>query len=291
MPLLSFRYHAISLIAVFLALAIGVLLGVSIGEGGFVSDASRDLERSLRGDLRDARSRSEDLRAELGIRDDFEREAYPALVGDQLPGFRIGIVGAGGLPSGYTAAVRDAIEPAGAELASVSVLRAPVRLEELADEMRGTDYARLDRDPEVLERFGRRVGRALANGGAFVDRVRSDLMSSSRGEYRGLDGVVWVRDRGELKGDERATQDRLEAAVADGLRSTDAEVVGVETRDTDPSQVQFLREQGLTTVDDLDLVAGRAALVYALLGASGQFGVKESAGRLLPSPPEPQGSR
>jgi hypothetical protein len=284
--LFSFRYHAISLIAVFLALAIGVLLGVSIGEGGIVSDASRDLERSLRGDLRDARSRNSELRAELSIRDEYEREAYQGLVANQLPGYRIGILATGNLPSGYTSDVRDAIEPAGAELASVSVIRSPPRLRRLSRELRRTSYARLDRDPEDLERFGKRLGRALAAGGAFVDTVRSQLMSSSRGEYRGLDGVVWVRDREDLTGEEREAQDRLEAGILDGLRATETEVVGVETRDTDPSQVPFLREQGLTTVDDIDLVAGRTALVYALLGSNGHFGVKQSAGRLLPPAPE-----
>jgi hypothetical protein len=44
-------------------------------------------------------------------------------------------------------------------------------------------------------------------------------------------------------------------------------------------------------VDDLDLVAGKAALVYALLGASGHFGVKQSAGRLLPQPPTERAAR
>jgi hypothetical protein len=289
--LFSFRYHAISLIAVFLALAIGVLLGVSIGEGGIVSDASRDLERSLRGDLRDARSRNADLRAELSIRDEYEREAYSGLVANLLPGFRIGVIATGNLPSGYTGAVRDAVEPAGAELASVSVIRSPQRLRRLSRELRRTSYARLDRDPEALERFGKRLGRALANGGGFVDRVQSELMSSSRGEYRGLDGIVWIRDREDLKGEERDAQDRLEAGILDGLRSTETEVVGVEMRETDPSQVPFMREQGLTTVDDIDLVAGRTALVYALLGPSGHFGVKQSAGRLLPPPPSEESSR
>jgi len=289
--LFSFRYHAITLIAVFLALGIGVLLGVSIGEGGFVSDASKDLERSLRGDLRDARKRNSELRAELGIRNDFEAEAYPGLVADLLPGFRIGIVAIGGLPAGYAAAVRDAIEPAGAELASVSVISAPPPLEQLSEALRRTSLSRIDREQGDLDRFGRRLGRALANGGGFVERVRSELMSSSRGEYRGLDGVVWVRDRDALDGEEREAQDRLEAAILDGLRSTETEVAGVEMRDTDPSQVPFMREQGLSTVDDLDLVAGRAALVYALLGANGHFGVKQSAGQLIPPPPREEGSR
>ena len=71
------RYHAISLVAVFLALGIGVVLGVAIGDQGIVSDASKDLEKSLRGDLDHARSRDSDLRRDLAQRREFERQAYP----------------------------------------------------------------------------------------------------------------------------------------------------------------------------------------------------------------------
>ena len=68
------------------------------------------------------------------------------------------------------------------------------------------------------------------------------------------------------------------------MRASDAEIVGVETSDTDPSQIPFMTRHGLPTVDDLDLVAGRTALVYVLLGADGQFGIKDTADKLLPPP-------
>jgi hypothetical protein len=283
--LFSFRYHAISLIAVFLALAIGVLLGVSIGEEGLVSGARKDLEKSLRGDLRNARADNSDLHHEVGIRDEFERQAYPGLVANLMPGFRIGIVAIGDLPSGYAPAIRDALDPAGAEITSMSVIRAPLPLGRLAGDLEGTSLSRVNRDPDALASLGKRLGRQLVNGGSLVERVRRALFSSSSGEYRGLDGVVWVRDRGGLKGDEQSAQDRLESALVNGMRSTQAAIVGVEMRETDPSQVPFMKDAGLTSVDDIDLIAGRAALVYALLGADGQFGVKSTADQLLPPPP------
>jgi hypothetical protein len=283
--LFSFRYHAISLIAVFLALGIGVLLGVSIGEEGVVSGASKGLESSLRDDLRDARSKNSDLRGELRIRDDFEQQSYPSLVSDLLPGFRIGIVGMGDLRSDFARAVRDAAEPAGAEIDSVSVIRAPLRLDELARDLRRTSLSNVDGDGEQLANFGRRLGRQLVNGGGLVDRTRDNLFSSSRGDYRGLDGVIYVRDREDLEGGDRTDQDRFETGFIRGLRSTNAQIVAVESRDTDPSQIPFFKQQGLTSVDDLDLIAGQAAVVYALLGADGAFGVKQTADQLLPPPP------
>ena len=49
----DFRYHALSLVAVFLALGIGIVLGSSLGDT-VVSQANKDVRSSLRSDLVDA---------------------------------------------------------------------------------------------------------------------------------------------------------------------------------------------------------------------------------------------
>jgi hypothetical protein len=285
------RYHAVTLVAVFLALGIGLVLGVAIGDQGIVSDASKNLEKSLRGDLDHARSRATDLRRDLAQRRTFEDQAYAALVGGLLPDWRIGIVAMNNLPSGYVSEVRDAVEPAGASIESVSVVEAPVPTDRVKGELDGTKLERVARDDAVLERFGRRIGRQLAGGGELVQRLRQELFSTSRGQYKGLDGIVLIRDPDELKGKDKAKQDRFESALIDAAKDTDVEVVGVEKTGTDPSQVSWYADHGVTSVDDLDLVEGKTALVWALLGASGRFGVKDSAQRLLPPPPERPAAR
>jgi hypothetical protein len=285
------RYHAISLVAVFLALGIGVLLGVALGEEGIVSGASRDLEKSLRGDLDQARSHSADLRRELAHRRAYEREVHPALVADLLPDWRVGVVGMGKLPGGYISALEDAIEPAGANIENVSVIEAPLPLGRIAGELENTNLRRVDRDNDDLERLGRRIGRGLVQGGELVGRLRQELFSTSRGEYSGLDAIVFVRDRDGLKGDEKSAQDAFESGLLDGMRDTEAQVVGVETMETDPSQVPFMRSHDVTSVDDLDLPEGKTALVWALIGAEGRFGRKATAERLLPPPPERAATR
>jgi hypothetical protein len=285
--LFSFRYHAMSLGAVFLALGIGILLGVAIGENGIVSGASKDLEKSLRGDLNNARSRNGDLRRDLAIRDDYESQTYGPLVKDLLAGWRLGIVAMGKLPGSYSSEITDAIEPAGASVDSVSVIKAPLPVGRLASEMKGTKLARLDRSPDQLERFGRRFGRQLVNGGNLVDRLRHDLFSSSRGEYRGLDGIVYVRDRDGLEGEDKQSQDRFEKGLLDGFQQAKAGLVGVENTGTDPSEAEFMSDHDVASVDDLDLSPGKTAVVWVFAGgAIGKYGVKGSAERLLPQPPD-----
>jgi Copper transport outer membrane protein, MctB len=285
------RYHAISLVAVFLALGIGVVLGVALGEEGIVSGASRDLEKSLRGDLDQARSRNADLRRELGQRRGYARESYDGLVGGLLPEWRVGVVAMGELPGGYISSIEGAIEPAGAQIENVSVIAAPLPLGRIAGELEDTKLRRVDRDNDVLERLGRRIGRGLVQGGELVGRLRQELFSTSRGDYSGLEGVVYVRDREGLKGDEKSAQDAFESGLLDGMHDTEAQVVGVEMSDTDPSQVPFMSSRDVTSVDDLDLPEGKTALVWALLGEDGRFGRKSTAERLLPPPPERAATR
>ena len=51
-----------------------------------------------------------------------------------------------------------------------------------------------------------------------------------------------------------------------------------------PSSISFFTSNGATaTVDSVDLISGRVALVYALNGTEGNYGVKATADRLLPA--------
>ncbi len=56
--MIDFRFFIITIVAVFLALGIGILIGVGFGDT-VVSETQRDLERSLKGDLDDARERAD----------------------------------------------------------------------------------------------------------------------------------------------------------------------------------------------------------------------------------------
>ena len=75
-----------------------------------------------------------------------------------------------------------------------------------------------------------------------------------------------------------------------GLSNNNGTVVGVETTDTDPSQVGWYRDHDLASVDDVDQLPGRAALVFALAGADGAFGTKSTADGLLPKAANSLGS-
>ena len=94
----DFRYHALTLVAVFLALMVGLLLGVAIGDRGLVSGAEHDLRDSLRADVLRSRVQSAGLRSQLLEQRRIQQAVYPLLVEGRLSGQRVGLIGLGSRP-------------------------------------------------------------------------------------------------------------------------------------------------------------------------------------------------
>jgi hypothetical protein len=286
----SARYHAVSLVAVFIALAIGILIGAEFG-GDTLSSTRRNLEESLVGNLQDARDRSEQLGGELNRSNEFAERVYPALVRDQLDGRRIGLLAIGELPGDISDAVEEALGPTGARLVGVGVVREPVDVRGLAGDLSKTRFADIAENPDTQSAFGVGIGRQVVRGGSLVEKVRGHLFSRASGNFGALDGVIVVRIQPEEMGPKRtAVAGQLESGLMSGIVATKAPAVGVETSDSEDSSISFFQSNDLSSVDDVDLVAGRLATVFALLGAEGSFGVKSGADRLLPDlivPPAP----
>jgi hypothetical protein len=278
----SARYHATSLIAVFLALAVGILIGAEFG-GDALTETRKNLEQSLVGNLQDARSRADDLSGELGRANEFDEKVYPVLTRDLLLGKRIAVVAMGGLPSEITSAVEDALGPTGAKLVGVGVVREPVDMSGLAAELSETRFAEIRTEPEQLTELGVGVGRQIVIGGTLPELVRGNLFSRASGEFGTLDAVIVVRSQPESMGPvQRSTANQLETALLKGITATRVPTIGVESTTTEPSSISFFQSNGLSTVDDIDNTAGQLAMILAMRGAEGSFGVKSSADRLLP---------
>ncbi len=278
----SARYHAASLAAIFLALAVGILIGVGFGSD-IVTGTAEDLEESLATDLDQARAEADDLEASLEAERQFQEELYPAVVDDVLRAKRIAVIGLGGLSEATSDAVEDAVDPSGGSIGEIAVVRLPPDLAALAETLDGREGREVGRGTEeAVEAFGvTAAGRLLRESPRF-DALRGTLLSRFSGQAEGIDAAVVVREPQELDGDEEAAANALEDGLVEGFRLLGVPAVGVERGDADPSTIPFFTERGLSTVDTVDRISGKVALVYALCGASGDFGIKETADALIP---------
>jgi hypothetical protein len=282
----SSRYHAASLAAVFLALAVGILIGVGFGSD-LVDGTADDLEQSLQSDIETKNDEIKDLESELETEREFSSAVAPAVVADRLRSQEVAIVAFGALDDALSDDISAALDPSGATLQEIAVVREPpddaAIIEALTRRRPGESRE------EELTRAATQAGKALVRGGDRFDELRTALFSRYSGDPGDLDGVVIVRQQPEdMSERESADSQLIEDAMIDGMQNALPEgfeqvtVVGAEGTESDPSSIAFFADHGAASVDNVDQLPGKVALVYTLDGAEGEFGVKDTADALLP---------
>jgi hypothetical protein len=290
----DYRYHALSLAAVLFALAVGVLIGVAIGDTNLVSSAKNGIVHNLESEVGAAQRQSGQLQGKLSAEEAFTNDLYPLAVHGLLAARSVGMVFLGGSSDRMNGLVHNAVTQAGGDLATVVAVREPLNLAGVAREASGTNYAAIATDPALVHKFGGLAGRQLVSGGALVNRellsrVRGSLLSAFDGTLGKLEGLIVVRaDPSGMTGEEAEASAAFESGLIAGVNAAGVPAVGVELSNSEPSQVPWFKSQGISSVDDLDTLAGQAALIYALtdrskIGQHGAFGIKPTADSLLPS--------
>jgi Copper transport outer membrane protein, MctB len=289
------RYHVVSLAAVFLALVIGVLLGVGISETGRVDDVERDSYEARIGDLQ----RRLDASAEQELADEGQRKAsetlfdevYPLYMNDRLAGRRVVTLFVGSAnPDG---AVRRGLERMLADGDASGPFRfraldVPFDAKAIGGELDGhADLARFS-GPDGYGELGEQLAKELVAGGdtPLWDAL-SPVIVGEEAAIGGLppDAVVIARSAEPQQAETAAVL----AGLYRGLANARVPALGAEVTESDPSAIPAFKRSSLASVDAIDTDVGRLAAALVLAGApSGNYGVKDSAADgILPTPVEP----
>ncbi len=119
--MVDFRYHVISIVAIFVALAVGIVLGAGPLKGA--SDAAlRDSVASFRSDNTGLRQQLSDARGQVGLTDQFAAQIAPDLVARRLPHTEVVIIRMPGVDSGVSKDVTALLGKAGASVTGTLTL-------------------------------------------------------------------------------------------------------------------------------------------------------------------------
>ncbi len=288
----DFRYHVASLAAVFLALVIGILVGVGISSGGFVSKGERRLLNDkidgLETQLDAARRRTGNLsRTQRGAAT-FVEESYPLLMADRLAKRRVALVFVGPVDAKLRDLVERTLVDAGAGTPlRMRAIRVPVDLEALGNSLDARPAFIRYAQPDAGRELGRRLAQELVRGGkAPVWRLLASQLIEERSgnDEKPADAIVVVRSVQPQQG----LTARFLRGLYEGLATSGVPAVGVETSDALPSAVDAFDKASLSSVDFVDTHVGRFALALLLAGARpGSYGLKPTARDGILPPVEP----
>jgi Copper transport outer membrane protein, MctB len=287
------RYHVVSLAAVFLALVIGILLGVGISETGRVDKVERDSYEAriadLEGQLEAAKAADVATARQQRAAEEIVDRAYPALMNARLDGMRVARVyvgpeGDGKISSGIDRLLADA---GASNSRYLRALKVPIDPDAVMGALDG--HAELARyvGPDRFDELGSALAdEMLAEGDTPLwNALSQQLVLNEEGSGRRPPDAVIIGRTVEPQEGETAA---LLAGFYKRLASSGIPVVAVEASDSRPSGVPGYRRDGLSTVDAVDTKIGRLAAALVLGGAQpGSYGIKQSADRLLPREIEP----
>lgn len=130
--MINFRYHLVSLTGVFLALALGIILGASVVNSGAV-DGLRGQLGSVKADVSRVDQQNESLRRDLESWNEFSKKAAPAILAGRLQGLPVLVIGVRGMDAGPVQDLRDDLVAADARLQGTVWLTSKMQLDNPGD--------------------------------------------------------------------------------------------------------------------------------------------------------------
>jgi hypothetical protein len=95
----SFRFHIVSIVAVFLALALGIAMGVTVIDKATVDLLQRRLD-GVHDEVNAANQRSDGLQRDLGRASQYEGSVEPILIDGKLSGVPVTVIAVRGIDQG-----------------------------------------------------------------------------------------------------------------------------------------------------------------------------------------------
>jgi hypothetical protein len=283
----NLRYHLASLVAVFLALTVGLVLGSVVAERGTLGDQSSTLAGDLQKQFDQIQKDNADMRTGLERDRTFAKDVVPALTADALADKTVAVLVNAGRTSGLNSTL-SAIREAGGTPLILTFESAYLGLD---TEVPGALPALLGEQYE---------GQTTAPAGqAFIDAVSEAMASELKTaaprpilDVLVKSGVVTIGESSTGGGIDACVvmstfdgePDPFALAVARGLENRTTIVVGAEAAALKTGVALSSVDEGFSAVDDVESPQGMLSLVWILSGrASGYFGVGSGAEALYPA--------
>jgi hypothetical protein len=316
--MIDFRYHLVSIIAVFLALALGIVVGTTALNGGIV-DTLKSSNSKIIKDKRGLEGTVRDLRSSVGRRDDFTETVAPRIVAGRLVNQRVLFVAAPNASDGTLKELEQLVTEAGGTPTGVLRLRGdlldPAKNQVIDDLVAGVAPAGVELpDGAPTDRAAVELAAALVAKGSS-GRIGEDAAAKVLGGFTGADLVQWQAPAGQKSTDtEPATMVVMVTGGSDGKaldevgqqrqrtlltlakalddRSLGAVVAGPLSSADQGGVLQALRADGdlreqVSSVDVADTPYGQVTVILALdeqeQGRSGRYG--EGSGSEAAAPP------
>lgn len=291
--MIDIRYHIASIVAVFLALALGILIGsIIVGDNLIVEQQKKMISRLEQHfyDLRESEavlnSENQRLNRIISNYENYSQTLMPVLVKGRLAGNQLGVIISGDneLPAGMI----NALSAAGAAIVSKTVVLSGLDLQDEEVRRKAIEFYGLEEEPDndiLRQHIARSVALVLQNNGdtATVEFLQNNkLIKFSGANKTPLAGIIILGGANDYG---CCFVDSFDSSLIDEFSSQGIKVYGIEQYQAVYSYMEDYNKKNISTIDNVELSLGQISLVFAMAGEPGNYGMKATAKKLMPTLP------
>lgn len=287
--IIDIRYHIITLVAVFLMLGVGILIGTTMVGNEALTKQQEEMADRLEEQLNRVRmetlkvhERCDHLEEENNTLQLIAQNIAQFAVAGRLDGVRVAVFEVGGTVS---AELLNDLNAAGAVVEPVITLMNEFDITDQQANI-AQNFGWHGKEPEeVRAQVAREIGRAVATGQnpTLIDYLNREGLIKTTGNYNvPVKAAVVI---GGVEGTDTRRVSAVDLNIINGLVSEGVVLTAVEESTGNGNSIKEYQKRKISTVDNIDTPWGRVALVLSLSGYPGNYGSKPTAEQMLPSYP------
>lgn len=281
----SMKFYVISIVSIFIALGIGIFIGFTVNTQEFIieqkdiiSEVVESQFQTLISENKELKTNINKLEAENEYKDEYINLSYGTIIKDRLVGLNIGIIATN--EDYITSGIGRDLELAGARVVNVTTLNNNIADKEKLNKL----YSELN-----IENLKNPVNTTITNiTESIISGTQIPIFENL--EREGFIETIGIYDEaidyliicGGSFNDNSKRINQVDRLIVEIAKKHNIPVVGVEKSNVNYSYITGYKDLDISTVDNVDMTIGKVAMILAMEGIGGQYGIKDTADSVIP---------
>ncbi|PAB61204.1 copper transporter [Anaeromicrobium sediminis] len=276
---INVKYYVITIVAIFLAIGIGIFIGIMLDGQDLIVKQQADILKQVEDRFDEFKIKQDELQesiAQLNNENEnnvkFLNTIFPNLVKGRLKDYKVMIIETSEHIS-YSE-IDDTLQQSGVENISKLIIKDKFfTLEnDQSEEVEGENTEKLNINQLLNSILTEK------NEDIIKKSIEDEIIQLNGQTNMDFDYIILAGEDNESL----AVFESIEKPIISFCKDNNMEIVAVEKSNSDISKIKEYKKLGLSTVDNIDTTMGKISLVMLLTGESGNYGQKKTADKVAP---------
>lgn len=285
----NIKYYVLTVVSIFLALAIGIYIGFMFDAQDILISQKEDIVSQLEERFDYLEEENKAVREEISrvtkeneqIKE-FNRAIYGEVIKNRLSGVKIAIIETS--EDYIYKGISQTLEVAGAEVTSITTIKNNIdsNIDLLKSAYEMATGVETDAN-NVLKLTIDKIASDIISGedSRALETFKNEGLIDITGTY--LTPIDYVIIAGGRKEEDEKRFEVIDERIIDICKESNVPIIGIEKENVSFSYIDKYKNNRISSIDNVDSIMGRVALVLAIDGRPGNYGIKPSAESLVPN--------